>query len=117
LSLTQPTFSPERQPELEAALERVARKVVSLQLELPATLLLEMHLPVLGILHAAGLFFEPIASPLFGAERIHTLKLILSERKNIEELIRRIESNSIAKAERKDELYSDCHKESSDQRP
>jgi hypothetical protein len=117
LSLTQPVSSAENHPELEAVLERAAKKIVSLRLELPAVLLLETHLPVLGILHAAGLFIEPIASPLLGAERIHTLKLILSERKNIEELIRRIESNSIAKAGRKDELYSDCHNESSEQQP
>lgn len=103
-------------PDVEAALQRAAKKVAGLRLELPVVLLLEMHLPVLGILQTAVVFIEPIASPLFGADRMHTLNLILSDRKNVEELIKRIESYSIAKARGKDELCNNHPEESLPQR-
>ena len=79
-------------PELDELLDRLAAKICQLRLEMPALLFLEMHLPLLTIAHTFSLFVEPVMLPFLGAERIHTLKLLLSDRKNIEELMRRIES-------------------------
>lgn len=82
---------------LEAHLDRLARKVVQLRLESPVQFFLEAHLPFVTIFQTAGLLLEPIATPLFGTERILTFRMLFSDRKNIEELIRRIEIYSIAK--------------------
>ena len=72
-------------------IDELARKVIRLGLETPALLFLEMHLPILGLAHASALVAQPLLTPFFGAERIHTLSQILSDRKNVEALIARIE--------------------------
>lgn len=83
--------------EFDDALDRLARKVVNRRLEAAVQFFLEAHLPFVTIFHTAGLLFEPIATPLFGAERVHSLNRLFSDRKNVEELLRRIEIYSIAR--------------------
>ncbi|MFN8390013.1 MAG: hypothetical protein U0136_06960 [Bdellovibrionota bacterium] len=72
-------------------IHRLAEGIVVRRLELPATLFLEMHLPVTTLIHASTLLLEPLVSPLFGAERVHTFSQLLAERKNVERLIREIQ--------------------------
>ena len=69
---------------LEQQLDALARRIVDLRFDSAALFFLEAHLPFTAVFHTAGLFFEPIATPLFGAERIHTLKSLLSDRRNVE---------------------------------
>ena len=77
--------------DLEPYLDRAARKVVKLGLEAPVQFFLEAHLPFTSIFHTAGLVFTPIATPMFGAERVEIFSSFLSERKNVEALMQRIE--------------------------
>lgn len=76
-----------REDKTELAVQRLAKKIISLRLQVPATFFLEMHVPITTIAHSATLVLEPLTTPLFGAERIEDLKIVLSERKNIERLI------------------------------
>lgn len=77
--------------DLERYLDRAARKVVTLGLEAPVRFFLEAHLPFTTIFHTLGLACTPIATPLFGTERIGMLNSFLSERRNVEALMQRIE--------------------------
>lgn len=76
----------------ERVIERLARKIVGMRLEAPASLFLQMHLPMVGLAHASALMFQPLLAPVFGTGRMATLSHILSERKNVSELIERIET-------------------------
>ncbi len=72
-------------------LERIAQRIVRLHLETPCVFFLELHLPVVSLLQTASVVAAPLMTPLFQAERIHTLQSILSSRRNIETLISLIE--------------------------
>ncbi len=87
-------------PEIEEILDYCSRYIVTHRLETPALMLLEMHLPLVSLLHNVSIFLEPAAIPFIGAQSLHKIKLLLSERKNIEELMRRIEQYSIAKTDK-----------------
>ena len=71
-------------------LEQLAQGIVARKLEVPACIFLEMHLPLTALLHTSTLLFQPLLSPLFGAERLTMLSRILAERKNVERLLQRI---------------------------
>ena len=79
--------------EQDALLEKCAKRIVELRLETPALFFLEAHKPLTTLFHTGTLMLAPIASPLFGAERIHSLQTFLAERKNVERLIELIEEN------------------------
>jgi hypothetical protein len=86
---------------LEERLHKIAHKIVELRLESPVNFFLEIHIPITTLLHTTTLMFQPIASPLFGAERISTLEQILADKKNISRLIELIETYSVAKKAKK----------------
>lgn len=83
--------------DIETQIDNIAQKIVRYGLELPASLFLEIHLPLTSFLHTATLFATPFATPVFGAERINGLTSLLAERSNIEALITRIEFYSAKK--------------------
>lgn len=88
---------PERDPaEVEALIEWAAQKITERKLELPATLFLEMHLPVAGLLHSAVLLGQPMLSPLFGVERIDRLAALVSDRQSLRRLLERIQAKAVA---------------------
>jgi hypothetical protein len=87
--------------QLEERLNKIAQKVVELRLESPVNFFLEIHIPITTLLHTTTLMFQPMASPLFGTERISTLEQILADKKNISRLIELIETYSIAKKAKK----------------
>ena len=72
-------------------LDSLARKIVAKGLAMPATLFLEMHLPVATLAHSSTLLCSPLLSPLFGVERLSRYAEILSERDNLRTLIERIQ--------------------------
>lgn len=78
--------------------KKLASCIVSLGLQVPAVLFLELHKPLCGILHTASLACAPLASPLFGAERISTLSEFLTSSENIDLLIATIEMQAIQTA-------------------
>jgi len=73
-----------------------ARWIVARRLQVPALLFLEMNIPLTTVFHTALLAAEPLGTPLFGAERIEPLKNLLSDRKNIMNLVREIQCLSDA---------------------
>ena len=77
------------------SIEKIAKKIVSLGLETPALFFLELHKPLYGVFYNLGLVAAPIATPLFGAERVHSLQDLLSDQKNVEALIKKIETYSL----------------------
>ncbi len=78
-------------PQLSKIVDKTARKIVSSGLETPVTFFLELHKPLLSIFHTISLAAEPIATPLFGSERIRSLNLLLSNQQSLELLLERIE--------------------------
>ena len=78
-------------------LEVLANKIADLGLEMPALLFLELHRPLTNIAHTIVLFAEPTFGPLFGLERVRTLRMILANPTNIDILISLLEARSTPK--------------------
>ena len=76
---------------LEDTINQAAKKISSLGLEVPAALFLEMHLPLVTLFHTTALMLSPLASPIFGAEKITAWSNLLTDRSSIELLIKQIE--------------------------
>ncbi len=64
-------------PEIDLLLDHAAARISQLGLEMPVMLFLELHLPLVSLFQTLGLLFEPAAAALFGAERIHKIRLML----------------------------------------
>lgn len=77
----------ERFPE---AVTRVAQKIIDLRLELPATLLLELHLPLTTAAHTGAVIFGPLLLPLIGANPVQFLQTLLSDREHVKLLLSEI---------------------------
>lgn len=78
----------------ETTIAHIAERIIALKLELPALLFLQLHLPLTTLAHTACLFCAPVASPLFGFERVKAVEELLSERKNVERLIELLEKKN-----------------------
>ena len=80
---------------LEAAdlelLDRLARRVVELHLELPAILTLETGKPLSLLAGQTLIFFEPIVQSLFAWTDYRRLAQVIERREAVEALIQRIE--------------------------
>ena len=87
-------LSPE---ERDKMIDELARKIVSKGMETPAILFLEMHKPVAFMAGQSLLVAGPFLAPLFGIEGVNRYSSLLSERGNVELLIRRIEDLSAEK--------------------
>ncbi len=83
--------------DVEELIEWAAEKICAKRLELPATIFLEMHLPVSGLLHSAALLGQPVLSPLFGVERFERLQALMGDRQQLRRLIDRIQLKAVAK--------------------
>lgn len=77
--------------ENEAMLDRLARRIVSLKLSLPAMLMLEAHLPLSAVLQTALIFFKPFFVPFTGSIKLEQAEQLLSSRENLEKLLALIE--------------------------
>ena len=75
-------------------LKQLAKKIVSSGLQIPAVFFLELHVPFCTIFHNLVLMLEPAATPFFGTERLNNLKTILSDKENIQTLIKLIAQSS-----------------------
>ena len=75
------------------AIDKVAKKIVDLGMEMPAVLFLEAHKPVTFFVNQFFIFLAPIVAPLFGG-RTEEIAKFFEDRDNIEKLIRRIEDKS-----------------------
>ena len=79
-------------------IEKLAKRIVDLGLQTPATIFLELHKPITTIFYQSSIFFQPIAAPLFGMERYSNLQSIISNRENNDKLIAFIEELSSTKS-------------------
>jgi hypothetical protein len=72
-------------------LDRLARRVVELRMDLPAILTLETSKPLSLLAGQSLVFFEPIVQSLFAFPDYRRLALVIERREGIEALIQRIE--------------------------
>jgi hypothetical protein len=72
-------------------MERVADKVVSWRLTVPAIVFLESTKPLSFVASQALVFFDPIVRSLFSWKDYERFYTMLEDRKNIELLIQEIE--------------------------
>jgi len=82
----------------EELLEHCAQWVVRQGLEAPALMFLEMHKPLTTLAAVAYAMGQPPLLLLFGFRRTEELRLLLSERENVEALMQRIELRSQERA-------------------
>jgi hypothetical protein len=75
------------------AINKVAKKIVDLGMEMPAVLFLEAHKPVTFFVNQFFIFLSPIVAPLFGGKTEEVAKFF-EDRDNVEKLIRCIEEKS-----------------------
>jgi hypothetical protein len=81
----------------EQLLDQSADWVVRKQLEAPVLMFLEMHKPLTTLASVAYAMGQPPLMLFFGFRRTEDLRLLLSERGNVEALMQRIELRSRAK--------------------
>ena len=74
-------------------IEKVAKKIVDIGMEMPAVLFLEAHKPVTFFVSQFFIFIAPIVAPLFGG-RTEEVAKFFEDRDNVEKLIRRIEEKA-----------------------
>jgi len=81
----------------EQLLDQSADWVVRKGLEAPALMFLEMHKPLTTLASVSYAMGQPPLMLIFGFRRTEDLRLLLSERGNVEALMQRIERRSRAK--------------------
>lgn len=81
----------------DALVARVAERIVSSGLEVPAVFFLELHRPFGTIFYHGALLLTPLAAPLFGIERMQHLQTLLADRQSIDRLLEAIEDYTVAK--------------------
>ncbi|MBN1917587.1 MAG: hypothetical protein JW889_06730 [Verrucomicrobia bacterium] len=74
-------------------IEKVATKISTMGIELPAVLMLEAHKPLTFFANQGLVFLTPILYPLFGSKTERAAKFF-EKRENVEQLIRRIEEKA-----------------------
>jgi hypothetical protein len=75
-------------------IEAVAQRVVKMRMEAPAIFFLEMHKPLAFVAGQSLLVASPVLAPFFGIDKVGQASEIMSDRANVERLIRRIEELS-----------------------
>lgn len=75
----------------DAAMEKVANKVVERHMAVPAILFLESVKPLNYIGAQAMVFFEPIIQPLFNLRDYDVFRRAMERRENVEVLLQKIE--------------------------
>ena len=74
-----------------ALLDRLARRIVELRLEVPALLTLETARPLSVLAGQSMLFFEPVVQALFRFDDYRRVAALVERREALEELARSIE--------------------------
>lgn len=78
----------EKQAEL---LDKLAKKVVEYRMTVPAIMFLETVKPLSYIGSQTMVFFEPMVKAVFNVAEYDEFRIILEDRRNVEELLVRIE--------------------------
>jgi hypothetical protein len=85
---------PHLAPEDRLLLERVAKRVVELRLEVPALLTLESARPLSVVASQAMIFFEPLVQALLRIDDYRRFALLAERREALETLARMIEQRA-----------------------
>lgn len=78
----------ERQSEL---LDKLAQKVVSYRMTIPAIMFLETAKPLSYVGSQTMVFFEPMVKAVFNVAEYDEIRILMEDRRNVEELLARIE--------------------------
>ena len=97
--MTSSNYQADSKTNNNVKLKKVANAISRMKLEMPAVFFLEAHKPLTTLCHTASLFLQPIATPLFGAERVNGLVEILADKNSIDKLIELIESGEVEQEE------------------
>lgn len=81
-------------PEERDLLDRLARRVVDLRLDLPAILTLETGKPLSLVASQAMIFFEPLIQSLFSFPDYRRFAMLIERREAVETLIQTIERHA-----------------------
>jgi len=81
----------DEQTKHDDLMDRLARRVVALQMAAPAVFMLETSKPLSYIASQALIVLEPIVQSVFEFRDYQTLQQMMEKRENVEKLIRRIE--------------------------
>jgi hypothetical protein len=76
----------------ETIIRRVSEEISKRKLETPAILFLEMHKPLANIAAHAMIAVSPFVMPFFGFRSVDEYSQFVSDRRNIELLIQRLEN-------------------------
>jgi hypothetical protein len=89
--------------EDEALLVKVAERVARLHMEMPAVLFLESVKPLSFVGSQAMVFFQPFAQAIFPWPQYERFTELMSDRENLERLMRLIEAEADARETREKE--------------
>ncbi len=84
---------PLTEEERDALLDKASGEILKRKLEMPAILFLEMHKPLAYIGSHAALAFSPFLVPIVGFDNVNNYTRLLSDRKNVELLMQRLEAH------------------------
>ena len=74
-----------------ALLDRLAQKVVGYRMTVPAIMFLETAKPLSYIGSQTMVFFEPMVKAVFNIAEYDEIRILMEDRRNVEELLTRIE--------------------------
>lgn len=94
-SLWAEPLSPERKEEI---ISRVVNAIKRHRMEMPAILFLEMHKPLANVAAHIGLGVSPFLMPFLGFQTVDEYTQFISDRENIEALIRRLEESEASQS-------------------
>src|SRR5438093_760959 len=77
--------------EVEQLTGRIAEEVARRRMEVPAILFLEMHKPLTFLTSQGLVVGAPLIAPFVGLENVQIASRLLQDRRNVEQLIQRIE--------------------------
>jgi hypothetical protein len=90
--------------EEDAVLEKVAKKVISWRMAVPAILFLETVRPLNYIGAQVMVFFEPIVQTIFNIRDYDTFRIAMERRDNVENLLQKIEKYDAVLYQREKEI-------------
>ncbi len=82
---------PKLSPRQSEILDKLAQKVVLWKMTVPAIMFLETAKPLSYVSSQAMVFFEPMVKAVFNVAEYDEIRILMEDRRNVEELLTRIE--------------------------
>ena len=73
--------------ERDELISKAAQEIRRRKLEVPATLLFELHKPLASVFGQASIVFAPFTVPFFGFDFVNNYSRLLSKRENVDLLL------------------------------